>query len=159
MSNKTFSYTKTRQECPENKSRYTGSQDICIELVRNHLVKNCWPKSQERTAKIQERRARSQERSAKNRERRSKSQEQTAKSQEPRTKSEKRRAKSQIVISKGLQLFKNMGMLKLSQPFEISEGKIIPKPTNIGVINYICIWGNQYSTPDKGRNPQMKLRL
>ena len=28
-----------------------------------------------------------------------------------------------------------MGMLKISQPFEISEGIIIPKPTNIGVIN------------------------
>ena len=78
----------------------------------------------------------SQERRAKSEEPNAKSEEPRAKSQEP---SEERRAKSQIVISKGLQLFKKMRMLKISQPFEISEGIIIPKPANIGVINYICI--------------------
>ena len=95
--------------------------------------------SQEPRAKSEERRAKSEVRREKCEEPRAKSQERRAKSQEPRAKNEARRAKSQIVISKGLQFFLNMGMLKISQPFEISEGIVIPKPTNIGVINYICI--------------------
>ena len=86
MSNITFNYTKTRQECPENKSKYLVHKVFAFKL--------------------------SETTSSKNADRRAKSEERTAKSQEPRAKSEERRAKSkarsgksQIVISKGLQLF------------------------------------------------------
>ena len=130
MSNKTFNYTKTRQECPENKSRYTWSQDICTFSLSQERRAKCEEpyakseKSEERRAKSEEpreksqeprakseeprakeRRAKSQERRAKSEERRAKSEKRRAKSEERRAKSQERRAKSQIVISKGLQLF------------------------------------------------------
>ena len=79
MSNKTYTYTKTRQECPENKVGTQGHTTFALNL------------SETTSSKIADRRA--------------KSEQTRAKSQDRRAKIEEPRAKSQIVISKGLRLF------------------------------------------------------
>ena len=85
MSNKTLNYTKTRQECPENKSRYQGHKIFAFNLseTTSSKIADQRAKSEERTAKSQERRAMSEEPRAKSQERSAKSHERRAKCEEP----------------------------------------------------------------------------
>ena len=75
MSNKTFNYTKTRKECPENKVGKQGHKIFSFNLSETTLSKiaDRRAKSEERTAKSQEPRAKSEELRANSKERRAKS--------------------------------------------------------------------------------------
>ena len=87
MSNKTFNYTKTRQECPEKKLGTQGHQIFVFNLSETTLSKiaDGRAKSEQRTAKSQEpraKRAKSEEPRAKSQERRAQREEQSAKREE-----------------------------------------------------------------------------